>query len=718
MLEVEFREWLETRGAKTQAGLNSRIYAVKTIEKNLAALNSPHVDLNAAYKADGFAQLRQRIKQIRQDASDNGNDYRLLMPDSEKPLNRLSNWNCWLGQYGRFLGGDDTQADEIRDYVLENYITPARERGDISVTVVVGPLNHEMGLRMAWPNICQALDGQKFQDLADVPPPVTEGPKKSTTRKYTFILTEGENLVIQTKLMPTNLIFYGPPGTGKTYNTAKEAVALCDGEATYPESKDGRAALMARYNELMAEKRISFITFHQSYDYETFVEGLRPEVGGDESSSAGFRLAPTQGIFREICALADQARTQPRAQTDTSALQLSQRRFWKMGQGAIGSEDDVYEDALANDYIALGWGGTIDWSADKFSSFNSIHDEWIKQNPGDLTPSNWTQTYPFRCEMKPGDIVIVPYGNTAFRAIAEITGNYYFVPEAEGYYAHRRPVRWLLILDEPLPLDTIVDGNFTMRTLYSLATNRVNIQALGRLLSNTESLVNDSDAEEQPQQFVLIIDEINRANISKVFGELITLIEPDKRLGMPDALTVTLPYSKKKDFGIPSNLHIIGTMNTADRSIALLDTALRRRFNFREMAPNASLLSEVDGIDLEVVLTTINERIEYLIGREYRIGHAFFINCETKEQVEDTIRNKVIPLLQEYFFEDWSRIAAVLGDGFMKEDQISPPPGIEGEPLSSWSVRATFRSDAFDRLVGKARMLNAASIKITGESEE
>ncbi|AKL34911.1 ATPase AAA [Klebsiella oxytoca] len=637
MLEVEFQEWLKSRGAKTQAGLNSRIYAVKTIEKNLAALGSPHADLDAAYKADGFAQLRQRIKEIRRDAKDNGNDYRLLMPESEQPLNRLSNWNSWLGQYGRFLSGDDSQADEIRDYVLENYITPARERGDASVTLVVGPLNTEMGLDKGWPNICQALDGQKFQELADVPPPVTEGPKKSTTRKYTFILTEGSELVAQNKPTPTNLIFYGPPGTGKTYHTAREAVALCDGKDAYPNSKDGRAALMARYNELMAEKRISFVTFHQSYDYETFVEGLRPEIGEDESSSAGFRLMPTPGLFREICALADQARTQPRAQTDASALQLSQKRFWKMGQGTIGTEDDVYEDARDNGYIALGWGGTIDW---------------------------------------------------------------------------------LLTLDEPLPLDTIIDGNFTMRTLYSIATSRVNIPALGRLLSSTENLDNSSDVKGQPEQFVLIIDEINRANISKVFGELITLIEPDKRLGMPDALTVTLPYSKKKDFGIPANLHIIGTMNTADRSIALLDTALRRRFNFREMAPDATLLSEVEGIDLKAVLTTINQRIEYLIGREYRIGHAFFINCESRAQVEDAVRNKVIPLLQEYFFEDWSRIAAVLGDGFMQEAQILPPPGIEGEPLSSWSVRAPFRNDAFDRLIGKTRTLNVTDLEVAGESKE
>ncbi|MCS5951215.1 hypothetical protein LNO88_28500 [Klebsiella pneumoniae subsp. pneumoniae] len=198
---------------------------------------------------------------------------------------------------------------------------------------------------------------------------------------------------------------------------------------------------MARYNELMAEKRISFVTFHQSYDYETFVEGLRPEIGEDESSSAGFRLMPTPGLFREnLCPLPIRPEHNPVHRQMPRHCNYPRNASGKWGKGTIGTEDDVYEDARDNGYIALGWGGTIDWSADRFSSFNAIHDEWIKQNPGNLTPSNWTQTYPFRCEMKPGDIVIVPYGNTAFRAIAEITGDYYFVPEAEGYYAHRRPV--------------------------------------------------------------------------------------------------------------------------------------------------------------------------------------------------------------------------------------------------------------------------------------
>lgn len=521
--------------------------------------------------------------------------------------------------------------------------------------------------------------------------------------------------------LPTNLILYGPPGTGKTYNTAFEAVKLCDGVINYPETVKGRFALMKRYKELVTEKRIGFVTFHQNYDYETFVEGLRPETGENEGGSAGFRLEARAGIFREICSLADQARNRTAPSAAASGYDFSGRRFWKMGQGAIGTEDDVYESAVAHNYITLGWGGSIDWSDERFSTFDEIQDEWLRQNPNDRTPSNWTQTWPFRCEMQIGDIVIVPYGNTAFRAIAEVTGDYRFEPSAEGYYAHRRDVRWLLTLDEPLPLDTIVDGNFTMRTLYSVQSNRVNLPALGRLIAGDSDNSGDAEAVSDgvPDQFVLIIDEINRANISKVFGELITLIEPDKRLGMPNELTLTLPYSKKRDFGVPANLHIVGTMNTADRSIALLDTALRRRFNFREMAPEPGLLADASkrtGIDLVLVLTTINQRIEYLIDREHRIGHAFFIGCETAEQVHAAMRDKVIPLLQEYFFEDWSRIHGVLGDGFIGSVTLKCPIG-EGEDRKSWFVRLErqpdgsdhFPHDAFAKLIGKVASIVAES---------
>lgn len=609
---------------------------------------------------------------------------------------------------------EDRPADRIRAHAMETYIVPARARGDRAVAIRAGDVHNALGMSNAHANVCQALRGNKFREMAGVDLPSQIGPDNSSTTTFTYALQGGmpaDGSPSTLRSEPTNLILYGPPGTGKTYATAAEAVRLCDGGADFPGTPDGRSALLARYRELEGEKRIAFVTFHQNYDYETFVEGLRPETGGDETSSVGFRLEAKPGIFREICALADQARTRTRVQTGASEFDLAGRRFWKMGQGTIGTEDDVYEHALANSYVALGWGGTIDWSPERFSSFEAIKAEWLERNPQDRTPSNWTQTYPFRCEMNPGDIVIVPYGNTAFRAVAEVTGDYYFVESAEGYYAHRRPVRWLLTLDDPLPLDTIVEGNFTMRTLYSIANKRVNIAALGRLLAGEEGPESGTEVQGQPDQFVLIIDEINRANISKVFGELITLLEPDKRLGMLNALTVTLPYSKKKDFGVPANLHVVGTMNTADRSIALLDTALRRRFVFRELAPDPSLLPEhVDGVPLRRVLEVINDRIEYLIDREHRIGHAFFMGAggASRAAIDRAMRDKVIPLLQEYFFEDWSRVAAVLGErgetggAFLDGRKLRDPTGKDGEDRVSWSVRAAFAPDAYERLISKA----------------
>jgi hypothetical protein len=217
-------------------------------------------------------------------------------------------------------------------------------------------------------------------------------------------------------------------------------------------------------------------------------------------------------------------------------------------------------------------------------------------------------------------------------------------------------------------------------------------------------LASDSDEEH-----VLIVDEINRANISKVFGELITLIERDKRKGMANAVTLRLPYSQE-DFSVPANLHIVGTMNTADRSIALLDTALRRRFTFRELAPDAGTLPEkVGDVPLRRVLEVINDRIEYLIDREHRIGHAFFLGDGGRDRtaIDATMQGKVIPLLQEYFFEDWSRVAAVLGErlgkggAFLDCRKLRDPTGGGGEDRESWSVRTSFASDAYDRLIGK-----------------
>ncbi len=490
-----------------------------------------------------------------------------------------------------------------------------------------------------------------------------------------------------------NLILYGPPGTGKTYETMKRAVELC---SKIPESD--RKELREQYEGLIKAKQIEFVTFHQNFAYEEFVEGMRPHTA---EGGSGFSLKPESGIFRNLCTLADAARN---SVPSAESLSHEHKQIFKMSLGRAGIEDEIFEDAKDNDYITLGWGGDIDWQG--YKSYEAIYERWNQDFPNTHgSDSNIAQVSRFVVDMQIGDLVIISYGNKKVRAIAEIEGDYEYNPTGVPDYNHRRRVRWLKHFDDPIDASIVSHVNFSQKSCYLINKNNLNREGLSTLLPSQE------DDNKSPKQFVLIIDEINRANVSKVFGELITLIEPDKRLGADNQLKVQLPYSKK-NFGVPSNLHIIGTMNTADRSIAQLDSALRRRFTFEELAPDTDVQAFKDaenatGIELGKVLNRINERIEYFIDRDHRIGHAFFIGCEDKKDVDAVMRDKIIPLLQEYFFYDWKRMAAVLGEydkggNFLDVTKINDPMG-EDKARESWSVKRDFEDVDYDHISGSSK---------------
>lgn len=179
--------------------------------------------------------------------------------------------------------------------------------------------------------------------------------------------------------------------------------------------------------------------------------------------------------------------------------------------------------------------------------------------------------------------------------------------------------------------------------------------------------INKEKAFKEAKKFVLIIDEINRGNISKIFGELITLLEEDKRIGTSNQIVANLPYTKEK-FSLPNNLYIIGTMNTSDKSIAQIDIALRRRFIFEEMMPDYEVLDEIDDIELDKLLIAINERVEFLLDRDHLIGHAYFVNCNSYSDIINVVINKIIPLLQEYFYGDNEKVGMILGGIGSSED--------------------------------------------------
>ena len=489
----------------------------------------------------------------------------------------------------------------------------------------------------------------------------------------------------------TNLILYGPPGTGKTYKTAQIAVALCNGSAN-----TNRELLMQEYEGLRKEGRISFVTFHQSYGYEEFVEGLRPEV---KEGQVAYSVRP--GVFREICSAAKRSQL---VKPGLSGKPFAERKVFKMSLGVADSAEGklAFQDSISNGRVLLGWGDDVDFSDCEGQAAMRAKLEEVGGHENPDSQSRYMSV--FKNELSLGDLIVVSQGNNASRAIGEVTGDYEFL-EAPlgGRYHQSRPVRWIAVFEGNRPVEEIYSRRFMQSALYKLQPEYLKSGAL-------EGLIN-LQREIGKRDFVLVIDEINRANISKVFGELITLLEPDKRDGEINAITLKLPYSGT-EFSVPANLHVIGTMNTADRSIALLDTALRRRFEFEELAPDPTTLAGtvIDGIDLEKLLAALNERVEALFDRDHRIGHAFFIGISSLEGLEQVFRRKVIPLLQEYFYENWSNVRRALNDygsgDFVVSAKLAqlPPDGEESfsdEPRVVYRVNeAPFPLTAYRRIYG------------------
>ncbi|EMC4026267.1 AAA family ATPase [Vibrio cholerae] len=452
---------------------------------------------------------------------------------------------------------------------------------------------------------------------------------------------------------PLNQILYGPPGTGKTYHTIEAAVKAAEPSFSW----DSREALKAEYDRLVSDKRIRFVTFHQSYGYEEFVEGLRAVSNQDNQIEYPIQ----SGIFKQICQDATaSAMNQP-------ATLKPNAKIWKLSIDGVKSSR-VRDYCFENNLAAIGWGDTGDMSSEERSAEEQDYFESL----GALAKSSIME---FSNRMAEGDIVVCVKGQWSIQAVGVVSGEYQFRKEGvedRSDFCHVIPVDWLATgLDVNL-YELNDNTRLTLKTCYEL-TRFTPIELYEVLDKSGVKLNRGEQAESKKQNYVLIIDEINRGNISKVFGELITLIEPSKRKGQDEALELALPYSGKP-FSVPDNLYIIGTMNTADRSLAMMDTALRRRFDFVEMMPNPSLLhgAVVKGIHLETLLKTLNERIEILYDREHTLGHAFFMPVkalldENKEEeafakLVSVFQNKVIPLLQEYFFEDWHKIRLVLGD--------------------------------------------------------
>lgn len=449
--------------------------------------------------------------------------------------------------------------------------------------------------------------------------------------------------------MAKNIILYGTPGTGKTYSSVQYAVAIIEEKPLNVIKAEDYDTVFARYLKYKEDGLIAFTTFHQSFGYEEFIEGIRPVVSSEDKAESGrdIEYEVHDGIFKAFC---DKAGT-PIGGSASADLGIGKNpSVWKVSLEGTG-DNPTRTECMENNHIRIGWDGYGE----------TISDATDYSRDGGSTVLN-----AFYNKMQIGDIVMSCYSSKTIDAIGVVTGE----PEWHDEYPHYkrlRKVKWLVKgINEDI-IDFNAGKSMTLSSVYKLS---VSVSDALQILRKVNPALFTQKVTIPNRVF--IIDEINRGNISKIFGELITLIEPEKRIGAKEQLRATLPYSGQ-NFGVPDNVYIIGTMNTADRSIALLDTALRRRFSFVEMQPDVTVLNDiiVDGIDIAAMLDTLNKRITVLLDREHTIGHSYLLPLKanpTLEMLADIFKSKIIPLLQEYFYDDYEKIQLVLGDNQKPDD--------------------------------------------------
>ena len=555
------------------------------------------------------------------------------------------------------------------------------QKGDIVFLYISKPIQ-AIKIQTKVANISDDIITLNFVSWVDVPQKAfkkfgfsyPQGPRKISEEQADQILKyqsqqEGDSMPNKPnnqRKIPLNQILYGPPGTGKTYSTINEALEILTSEKykdsfvleienkieskmdteaitreniirilekakddteSFVSSKEDRKILNEAFKAFRTKGQIEFVTFHQSYSYEEFVEGIKPDLDSQSAESNDMHYVIKDGIFKKLC------------QKALKNYQDSQKTPEQI-------KKDVELDKLLEEYA------------------NYLEERL--QREGKISFKGTMNIIGIH-RLKNGDFqsVIIAYEASGHKRYLSkrIIEQYYEKYEKGEIKSHRD------ITSDENKTGILSQAEFYFELLKQISEFENNeYQELESKNFQTEPII-----EQKLKPYILIIDEINRGNISKILGELITLIEPSKRIGADEGLQLTLPYSGES-FGVPSNLYIIGTMNTADRSIALLDTALRRRFEFVEMMPNSEYLKDKkisdsgNTIELDRLLESMNNRIEFLLDREHTIGHSYFMGVESIEDLHEVFKNKIIPLLQEYFYDDYAKIIAVLNDnGMIKE---------------------------------------------------